>query len=166
MKNTFILFLLILFHSCYQPNIQKELYYEAESLYNSGQDDLCIIKLDELLEKYPSNGIALYLRAFAKQRSGNLKGAIEDYSSYISIVPDNEEAYYFRGVVKYQLYDNTALDDYNKAIELNPIYGEAYNNRAIIYLNKKEIEKACIDLKSAQKLGISNADSLIMKYCK
>lgn len=166
MKNTIIICLMIFFHSCYQANTQKEWYYEAETLYNSGQDGLCILKLDELLEKYPSNAIALYLRAFAKQRSGNLKGAIEDYSNYISIISDNEEAYYLRGVVKYQLNDSTAMDDYNKAIELNPNYGEAFNNRAIIYLNKKETEKACEDLKSAQKLGISNADSLIMKYCQ
>jgi hypothetical protein len=63
------------------------------------------------------------------------------------------------------LLDTLTVMDGNKTIELNPDFGEAYNNRAIIYLNKNELENACKDLKSAQKLGIKNADSLILKYC-
>lgn len=152
--------------SCQHEKSDTEIYQEANTYYDSGNDSLCIVTLNYLLDKNPRYEDGLYLRAFSKHRSEKFAEAILDYSSYILMHPSYEDAYYFRAVAKYQLKDTSALSDYNKAIELNPIYGEAYNNRAIIYLNKKEIEKACEDLKSAKKLGISNADSLIMKYCQ
>ncbi len=165
MKNISLIILMILAIACKNQKSEKELYTEAESLFNSEQDSLCIINLNKLIQKYTSNSEAIYLRAFSKHRSGKLNEAIEDYSKHIELKPDFAEAWYFRGVLKYQLNDSTALSDYNKAIELNPNFGEAFNNRAIIYIVKNEKEKACSDLKSAQKLGISNADSLIIKYC-
>jgi tetratricopeptide (TPR) repeat protein len=156
------LFLLI---SCQHEKSDTELYQEANSYYDSGNDSLCIVTLNDLLDKNPQYEDGLYLRAFSKHRSEKFAEAILDYSSYILMHPLYEDAYYFRAVAKYQLKDTSAISDYNKVIELNPKYGEAYNNRAIIYLNRNENEKACNDLKSAQKLGISNADSLIIKYC-
>lgn len=151
--------------SCQHDKSDTEIYQEANTYYDSGNDSLCIVTLNYLLDKNPLYEDGLYLRAFSKHRSEKFADAILDYSSYISMHPLYEDAYYFRAVAKYQLKDTGAISDYNKVIELNPNYGEAYNNRAIIYLEKKEKEKACSDLKSAQKLGISNADSLIIKYC-
>jgi Flp pilus assembly protein TadD len=46
-----------------------------------------------------------------------------------------------------------AIADFNKAIELNPSYSEAYNNRGATYLNLKNIEKAKEDAKKAAELG-------------
>jgi tetratricopeptide (TPR) repeat protein len=46
-----------------------------------------------------------------------------------------------------------ALADFNKAIELNPNYALAYNNRGIAYFNKRDYEKAWDDVRKAQKLG-------------
>lgn len=151
--------------SCHHEKSDTELYQEANTYYDSGNDSLCILTLNNLLDKNPRYEDGLYLRAFSKHRSEKFAEAILDYSSYILMHPLYEDAYYFRAVAKYQLKDTSAISDYNKVIELNPKYGEAYNNRAIIYLYRNENEKACNDLKSAQKLGISNADSLIIKYC-
>ncbi len=142
------------------------MYAEAESLYDSENDSLCIIKLDELIQQYPSHTDAIYLRAFAKHRSGKLAEAIEDYNLYIQLNSKDEEAYYFRAVAKYHVMDSSALEDYNKVISLNPQYGEAYNNRAMIYLERNENEKACLDLKTALELGIKVADSAYEKYCQ
>jgi tetratricopeptide (TPR) repeat protein len=165
MRNVLIIVGLLLILSCKNQKTEKELYELANAQYDSGKDSLCILSLDELIGLYPSNSEAIYLRAFANHRSGKMKEAITDYSKYIELEQNYDEAWYFRGVAKYQINDSTAIDDYNKTIELNPDFGEAYNNRAIIYLNKNEKENACKDLKSAQKLGIKNADSLILKYC-
>jgi tetratricopeptide (TPR) repeat protein len=42
-----------------------------------------------------------------------------------------------------------AIADYNKAIELNPSYSDAYNNRGATYLNLKNIEKVIKDAKKS-----------------
>ena len=39
-----------------------------------------------------------------------------------------------------------ALQDYNKAIELNPNYVIAYNNRADLYLERNNLDNALADV--------------------
>jgi len=50
-------------------------------------------------------------------------------------------------------YDR-AIDDFTKAIDINPRFATAYNNRAVTYLRKREYKKAWDDVHKAQKLGI------------
>ena len=55
--------------------------------------------------------------------------------------------YYLKGE-----YDS-AIVDYTKAIELNPDYAEAYNNRGVAYHLKKEYDSAIIDFSKAIELN-------------
>ena len=43
--------------------------------------------------------------------------------------------------------------EYNKAIDINPQFAEAYNNRAIIYYSLKQFDKAWADVRKAEELG-------------
>jgi|GEM_PF-5842641 Flp pilus assembly protein TadD len=45
-----------------------------------------------------------------------------------------------------------AISNYSKAIEINPKFGEAYNNRGVAYLWKKEFYLAIADFNQAIKL--------------
>ncbi len=68
-------------------------------------------------------------RALAEQR------ALADLNQAIEINPDNAEAYFNRGVARYNLVDlYGALADYNKAIEIKPDYAEAYSKRWMLRL--------------------------------
>ena len=49
-------------------------------------------------------------------------------------------------------YDQAILD-FNKALEINPGYADAYYNRGIVYYSKKEYAKSWDDIKKAQGLG-------------
>ena len=65
------------------------------------------------------------------------------------------EAYCWRGFAKDILKDyQGSLLDLNKAIDLDPNFGEAYAYRGItiVYLGNKS--KVCFDFKKAQALGI------------
>ncbi|MCZ7380031.1 MAG: tetratricopeptide repeat protein [Candidatus Methanoperedens sp.] len=44
------------------------------------------------------------------------------------------------------------MEDYNKAIELNPKYAEAYNNRGAVYIYSNEFDKAIKDYNKAIEL--------------
>ena len=59
-----------------------------------------------------------------------------------------------------------AIDDYNKAIEINPQYAEAFNNRGNAKAKLGDKEGACLDWRKAGELGVNGAYELIKKYCK
>ncbi len=44
------------------------------------------------------------------------------------------------------------MADYNKAIEINPQYAYAYNNRGWVYYNLKEYDKAIKDYNKALEI--------------
>lgn len=52
-----------------------------------------------------------------------------------------------------------ALECFNKAIELNPAYVEAYSNRAVFYLHANEPEAAAADLSKAIELKPDYSDA-------
>jgi tetratricopeptide (TPR) repeat protein len=59
-------------------------------------------------------------------------------------------AYYNRGHVYLNEGKNdSALRDFNKAIELQPTYANAYNNRGILYMNENKNDEALRDFDSA-----------------
>jgi tetratricopeptide (TPR) repeat protein len=53
------------------------------------------------------------------------------------------------------------LADYNKAIELNSNYAEAYNNRGIVYEYQEKWDLALADYTQAIKLNPNYADAYI-----
>ncbi len=63
------------------------------------------------------------------------------------------------------------MEDVNKSIKLFPENSYAYRNRALIYLNLKETQKACTDIETALKLGYrekydSDLDLIQSQNCK
>jgi lipoprotein NlpI len=77
------------------------------------------------------------------------------------------QPYYNRGIVKFKTHDiNGALDDFNKSIELQSDYADAYLNRGLIKLVLGKNESACNDLNKASTLGSIKAVEVIKKYCK
>ena len=59
-----------------------------------------------------------------------------------------------------------SIDSYNRAIGLYPYMGDAYYNRGLVLIYLKDKEKGCIDLSRAGELGVSEAYSVIKKYCE
>jgi tetratricopeptide (TPR) repeat protein len=89
-----------------------------------------------------------------KAKSGNLKGAIADWTKAIEINPMNELAYYNRGKAKKLLDDyEGAISDYTKAIELNPDFYQVYTNRGIVLEIVGDLKGACKDWKKGEALG-------------
>jgi tetratricopeptide (TPR) repeat protein len=58
-----------------------------------------------------------------------------------------------------------AIQDYNKAIELDPDDEDDYFNRGIAKYMLNNIDSACLDWSRAGELGKKNAYYFIKKYC-
>jgi tetratricopeptide (TPR) repeat protein len=84
-----------------------------------------------------------------------------------SFIPKNKDAYYDRGKVKHVLQDYTgAIEDYSKAIELDPEHKDAYYFRGLSKIFLGLQDSGCLDLKKARDLGHPQASEAINKYCQ
>lgn len=59
-----------------------------------------------------------------------------------------------------------AIEYYSKSYALDPINIDALYNRAAVYYELNQNEKACNDLQELAKLGQTNGKNLYQKYCK
>ena len=94
--------------------------------------------------------------------------ALDTYNQGIKIAKENSILRLSRAYALSMLrrYDK-AIDDYTFAIDsLDKREGEVFYFRAISYLNNKEKEKACEDLKVSKELGFEAAISLHRSTCK
>lgn len=79
---------------------------------------------------------------------------IKSLSEAIRLQPDNALFYFNRGFAgaKTGRYD-TAMKDLDKAISLKEDYADAYNTRAAVHLNQRNVVSGCIDARKACELG-------------
>ncbi len=72
---------------------------------------------------------ALLTQGIAKARSGDYKGAIEDFDHAIQMNPQYAEAYYHRGIVRNRISwiptQRKPIEDFEAAVKLNPKSAEA-----------------------------------------
>jgi clan AA aspartic protease (TIGR02281 family) len=89
---------------------------------------LHISEVKEIYVNPKESAISHFMEGNWKQSLGNYFGAIDEYSKAIQLNPLFFEAYYNRGLAKYEVDSYTsAIDDYMKAIEIYPSYSDVYN---------------------------------------
>jgi tetratricopeptide (TPR) repeat protein len=95
-------------------------------------------------------------------------GTLNEYQRSTSDMPDgfvyNHDLavpYYGRGLaLKGNGKQEEALADFEKAIAIDPKYGDAFCERGVVLLGKGSKEKGCMDLRKAKTLGSEKAKSL------
>jgi len=81
---------------------------------------------NQVLAEDPDHRLSLLSRGSAFLRSNRLDEAVADFDRVISLYPENARAYHLRGLAKASRSDDLeALQDFDKAIELDAVYGAA-----------------------------------------
>ena len=81
------------------------------------------------------------------------------------MMPTNAYIYYDRGNLYASRKDYAkAVDDYTRAIELDPNLAEAYYNRGLTRIRANNRTQGIADLSKAGELGLYGAYSLIKQY--
>ena len=79
---------------------------------------------------------------------------------------ESADFYYKRGIALGALGDTQGeIDNYSKAIEINPNYSNPYFNRGIAKENIGDINGACSDWRKAVSLGYENAAEFVRNQC-
>ncbi len=125
--------------------------YGKQGDYASAMNDY-----NKVLQLIPDDAEAHYNRGVIFDGQGDSAQAMNDYTRAIEINPEITEAYIYRGAI-WAKEGNTkqALSDFTKAIELKPDNGYAYNNRAVLYFQLQEYDKAWEDVDRSEASGYS-----------
>jgi tetratricopeptide (TPR) repeat protein len=170
-KGLFVLVMLFLAFNSY-GQVGWDVYKIGEQKYEKGdfigaiKDYTIAIEMenpiykDALKSYYTSRGVA-------KQMVKDHRGAIDDYTKAISLVPkDSDRLYNARGGSKSALKNYPdAILDFSKAIEINPKEGRYYVGRGLARIGNDERDLGCRDFSKAGELGYESAYELISDWC-
>lgn len=88
--------------------------------------------------------------------------AIESFTSVIEINPNYHKAYYYRGREKFLLGKTLdALNDYNKAIEIAPDFGDVYVARGLLKCKSDDWKGAIEDC----EIALTKSAGYMVSYC-
>ncbi|MEK6783296.1 MAG: tetratricopeptide repeat protein [Bacteroidota bacterium] len=147
-----------------------------------------IVDYNKAIKFAPNHAPSYYKRGLAKSNLQDHRGAIADYNKAIEKMkwhgaffehrPDFSEDFIerkivesadvisARGLAKSALQDyRGAIEDFNKAIELNPDDSKPYFSRGLAKLKIGQKDSGCLDFSKSGELGNETAYETIKKYC-
>lgn len=143
------------------PHAEKAFRYMENGAY-----EIALQEYNKAIAIKGENTDYLLNRGKVKLKLSDLDGAANDFHQVMQLVPENEQVYLNMALVEYK------KGRYHEAVELLDMalfyfneYALAYYNRAIAYHALKKNEKACSDIKMAEKLKMDIPEELMMKVC-
>ena len=179
-------------HSPLQPNRRygwkvKLLYRRADALYEKGEHQRSLEgcnRVIDLINGWDSHpdGNVFYQRALLARGKIFIKlndhsNSLKDLRNLKEIVPDYHEAFFMLAVAidlknkRESIIDNydnrEAIENYDKAIELYPNYGNALFHRGNALFREKKLKLARMDYEAVLHLDPNHADALtaLAKVC-
>ncbi|MBD2625015.1 tetratricopeptide repeat protein [Trichormus variabilis] len=112
------------------------------------------IKSSFLAQTNLKEAVVYFHRGLNRHTSGDLKGAIEEYTQALRLHPNFAEVYYKRGFTRHRLGDlKGAIADYNQCISINSNYSGVYNHRALARHDLGDLKGAIEDYNQALLLN-------------
>ncbi|XP_077095050.1 uncharacterized protein ttc6 isoform X1 [Siphateles boraxobius] len=78
--------------------------------------------------------------------------ALDAFNSTLSMNPDHAEARHQRGLCRVYLQDSTGVQDFNRALQINPNLYQVHLSRAALYGSKGRYAKAVVDCNEAIRI--------------
>ncbi|MGB7063277.1 MAG: protein kinase [Candidatus Zixiibacteriota bacterium] len=95
---------------------------------------------------------------YTYNQMGNLDKALDAANNYVRSLPDEPDAYDTRGdIYAYNGKLDQAIENYRKALEVNPGFGASLQNLVAAYLFKREYDKADAIIREALSSDDQNA---------
>jgi tetratricopeptide (TPR) repeat protein len=138
------------------------------------QFDRAIAEFDEAVRRNPKSPMPLVNRGDAYRSRGRLDRALQDYDSAIALNPNWAHAYFsraatlqqksvsdFEGFLNEGHFENLAIADYGKGLQIAPRNAIALNNRGLLYHALRKYDLAIADF--TQAIEINPADGSFLR---
>ena len=147
---------------------------EALAYFTRGN---CRFKMIEHIESLPNftNQLTIALQSTRLQQPtepamtkmiSDYDDILRDYDKTLELKPGFFFGYYNKAFINLRLNKyELALADLTKAIEIEPEFAEAFYNRGLTKIFLDDIEGGALDLSKAGELGLTEAYSVIKRYC-
>jgi tetratricopeptide (TPR) repeat protein len=140
-----------IFNSYFAGTITSEYSSRVKLLALVGENNPNLTtELNAFLSRYPSNFSANLLKADKYFAEKKWKEAVGAFTQCVSIMPQYAYAYYMRGSC-YTLMSEKSIDDFDKALTLQPTYYDALYARASQYQSLDKYRDAISDYMKCYK---------------
>jgi tetratricopeptide (TPR) repeat protein len=111
------------------------LFGRGETAYFAGRFDIAIVDLDESISLKPNFGEAYLRRGWTRNHLGEYSAALQDFSNFLEMEPDNPAALFAIGFVYIDSdsWQTKTLPAFNRALEIDPNNYLTRFNLASIY---------------------------------
>lgn|GEM_PF-1722071 len=126
---------------------------------DQGQHDRALWQCEDLIRRYPNLALGFFARGVVRQTAGQDRQAIDDMNEAIRLLP-SAAMYCARGVAYLkQSQIDSALADFDRAIEVDSSFARTYRERAETYIKKGRPDLAIRDYDKALQLDSDDADA-------
>ncbi|MDR2423809.1 MAG: tetratricopeptide repeat protein [Prevotellaceae bacterium] len=144
---------------------QNIFYYLNRSVSQSEMIEF-ISNMESSMPKLSVDNNLVGTGSVSTRQTYNYKDAFDDLDKLAALNSDFAYMHYNRGNLLCLSNKMTeAIDAYTVAIKQYPHFAEAYFNRGLVSIYLRDTEKGCIDISKSGELGVSDAYSVIKKYC-
>ena len=149
-----------------EPTYKEALKNKVLIKISEASKDEAITSLDFALDQLPEDDELQQIAGSFFINHQEFKRGLAHLHKSIQLNDKNALAHYGLGIVRanQQSDHKKAIEHFDKAIEQNPEFMEAFFNRGCSYLIEGESDNAKRDLIAAQKLGHPDVDELLEKY--
>lgn len=148
------------------PNSFTYYYDLALVLMNQNKPSRALPYLDSAIRLNKTDGELYLTRALAKEKLMHLKDALADTQIALKIDDTWSRAWLIQANILAKLNQlDAALENYTVALHYDPTLLNAHHNRGMVYLRQQNFKAACLDFKTAEKLGLKPDARAKLKAC-
>jgi tetratricopeptide (TPR) repeat protein len=144
------------------PTFANAFVNRGTAYWDKGARDAAMADFNQATALDPINAYAFQTRGRAYRIAGEFERAITDFDQVIRLQRNNAAAWnercYTHLVANATL--SAALADCNESLRLNPKFGPALGNRALVLLRDNEIDRAIVDYNAALQVAPKYATAL------
>ena len=133
-------------------------------LMNNNED--ATADFDKAIKLEPKQAILYAYRTQTKLMMKDTAGSIADATKCLQLDSTNMDAYNTLATIEDGRKQYKECEQHlTLALKYNPKFALGYKNRGLLYMQEKQMDKACADFESASNMGNQDGTSLHQQYC-